>query len=54
MPSMRFNALLDTSHHGPPHPLKDAEVIAESLKGTHNAMANCVFFANRSCADKGF
>jgi hypothetical protein len=37
MSSMRFNARLDTSHHGPPHPCKDAGVVADSLTGIHNA-----------------
>jgi hypothetical protein len=30
---MRFNAPLDTSHHGPPHPFKDNRVDADSLTG---------------------
>jgi hypothetical protein len=41
MPSMRFNARLDTSHHGPPHPFKDAGVVADSLTGIHSAMVKC-------------
>jgi hypothetical protein len=28
---MRFTARLDMSHHGPPHPFKEAEVDADSL-----------------------
>jgi hypothetical protein len=28
---MRFNASLNTSYHGPPHPFKDAGVVADSL-----------------------
>jgi hypothetical protein len=28
---MRFNVRLDTSHHEPPHPFKDAGVVADSL-----------------------
>jgi hypothetical protein len=31
MSSMRFNSRLDTSHHGPPHPLKDAWAVTDSL-----------------------
>jgi hypothetical protein len=31
MPSVRFNARLDTSHHGPPHPCKDTGVVSDSL-----------------------
>jgi hypothetical protein len=36
MSSLRLNACLDTSHHGPPHPCKDAGVVANSLTGIHN------------------
>jgi hypothetical protein len=36
--SMRFNARLDTSHHGPSHPFKDAGVVADSLTDIHNVM----------------
>jgi hypothetical protein len=31
---MRFNVRLDTSYHGPPHPFRDAGVVADSLTGT--------------------
>jgi hypothetical protein len=31
MSSMRFSACFDTSHHGPPHPFKDAGVVADNL-----------------------
>jgi hypothetical protein len=41
MSSMRFNASLDASHHGPPHPYKDAGVVADSLTGIHNAPVKC-------------
>jgi hypothetical protein len=54
MSSMRCNARLDTSHHGPPHPFKDAGVVADSLTGIHNAMAKFLFVVNRSCIHKGF
>jgi hypothetical protein len=54
MSSMIFNAPLDTSHHGPPHPIKDAGVVADSLTGIHNAMVKCLFVVNRSCIYKGF
>jgi hypothetical protein len=37
---MRFKALLDTSHHGSPHPFKDAWIVADSLTGIHNAMVS--------------
>jgi hypothetical protein len=33
MSAMRFNARLHASHHGPSHPLKDAGVVADSLRG---------------------
>jgi hypothetical protein len=51
---MRFNARLDTSHHGLPHPCKDAGVVADSLTGIHSAMVKCLFVVNRSCISKGF
>jgi hypothetical protein len=54
MPSMRCNALLDASHHEPPHPFKDAGVVVDSLTGIHNAMVECPFIVNRSCMHKGF
>jgi hypothetical protein len=38
---MRFNARLDASHHGPPHPSKDAGAVADSLTGIHSAMVKC-------------
>jgi hypothetical protein len=44
---MRFNARLDTSHHGPPHPFKDAGVVADSLTSTNNAMF--FFIVDSSC-----
>jgi hypothetical protein len=34
---MSSSARLDTSHHGPPYPLKDAGVVPDSLTGIHNA-----------------
>jgi hypothetical protein len=52
MTSMRFDAHLDTSHHGPPHPYRDAGAVADNLTGIHNAM--CLFAVNRSCIHKGF
>jgi hypothetical protein len=54
MSSITFNAQLDTSHHGPQHPLKDAGVVADSPTGIHNAMVECLFVVNRSCIDKVF
>jgi hypothetical protein len=54
MSSMRFNALLDMSHHGPPHPFKDAGVVADSLTGIHNAVVKCLFVVSRRCIHKGF
>jgi hypothetical protein len=46
MSSMRFSARLDTSHHGPPHPFKDADVVANSLTGIHSEMVKCHFIIN--------
>jgi hypothetical protein len=54
MSSMRFNARLDTSHHGPPYQFKDAGVVADSLTGIHSAMVKCLLAVNRSCTPKGF
>jgi hypothetical protein len=48
MSSMRFNARLDTSRHGPSHPFKDAGVFADSLTAIHNAMVKCLLAVNRS------
>jgi hypothetical protein len=53
MSSTRFNAPLYMSHHGPPHPYKDAGAVADSLTGIHNAMVKCLFVVNRSCIHKG-
>jgi hypothetical protein len=41
MSSMKFNARLDTPHHGPPNLCKDAGVFADSLTDIHNAMVKC-------------
>jgi hypothetical protein len=48
MVSMRFNASLDTSHHGPPYPFKAAGVVAGSQTGIHNAMVKRLFVVKRS------
>jgi hypothetical protein len=48
MSTMRFGARLDISH-GPPHPFKDAEVVADSLTGIHSALQKCLFVVNRRC-----
>jgi hypothetical protein len=53
MSTMRFNALLNTSYHGPPYAFKDAGVVADSLTGIHNAMVKCLFVVNSSCKNKG-
>jgi hypothetical protein len=47
MSSMRFNARLDTSHHGPPHLFKDAGVVSDSLT------VKCLFVVSRCCVHKG-
>jgi hypothetical protein len=51
---MKFNARLDTSHLGLPHPFKDAGAVADGLTGIHNAMVKCPFDVNRSCIHKKF
>jgi hypothetical protein len=48
MPSMKFNARLDASHHGPPRPFKDAGAFEDTLTGICNAMEKCLFVVNRS------
>jgi hypothetical protein len=52
--SMRFNASLDTIHHGLPHPLKDAGVVADSLTGIHNAMVKCLFVIQQELHTQGY
>jgi hypothetical protein len=54
MSSMRFNARLYTSHHGPLQPFKDAGVVADSLRDILNATVKCLFVVDRSCTYKGF
>jgi hypothetical protein len=53
MSSMRFSALLDSSHQGPPYPSKDAGVVADSLTGIHSAMVKFLFVVNRNRTHKG-
>jgi hypothetical protein len=43
MPSMRFNARFDTSHHG-----QSPEVVVDRLIGIHNEIVKCPFVVNRS------
>jgi hypothetical protein len=43
MSFMRFNAHLDTSHHGSQYPFKDAGVVEDTLTGIHNAMVKRLF-----------
>jgi hypothetical protein len=52
--SMKFNARLDTAHHGPPHPCRDVGIAADSLTGIHNAMVKHPFVVKRSWLHKGF
>jgi hypothetical protein len=54
MASMRLNARLDTSHHGPPHPFKDSGVVAGSMRRIYNAVVKCLLVVNRSYIHKGF
>jgi hypothetical protein len=49
MSSVRFNARLDASHHGPSHAFKENGVVVGSLTGIHSAMVKCLFVVNRSC-----
>jgi hypothetical protein len=44
---MRINAPLDTSQPGTPHSFKGASVVADSLRGNHNAMVKCLFVNSR-------
>jgi hypothetical protein len=50
---MKFNALLDGSHHGLPNLSKMPGVAADSLSGIYNAMARCLFILHQSCIHKG-
>jgi hypothetical protein len=43
---------MDTSHHRPQHPFKNAGVVADSLTGIHSAMVKYLFVVNRSCIHK--
>jgi hypothetical protein len=52
MSSARFNAHLDTFHHGLPHPFQDAWVAVNSLASIKQWW--CLFVVNRSCIYKGF
>jgi hypothetical protein len=45
--AVRFKARLDMSHHGQPHPFRNAGVVADSLTGIHNAVVKCLFFFNK-------
>jgi hypothetical protein len=54
MSSMRFNACLDTSHHGSPNPFRDAVVVADSLTSIHNAMVNCLFVVTGAAYTRDF
>jgi hypothetical protein len=54
MASVKFEVSLDTSHYGPPHPFKDAGVVAGSVADTHTAMVKCLLDVNRSCINRGF
>jgi hypothetical protein len=53
MSSMKFNARLNTSHHGLPRPCKDVGVVADNLTGIHNAMVRCFFVVKWSCIHRG-
>jgi hypothetical protein len=44
MSSMRFNASLDTYHHGLLHLFKDVGVVVDSLAGINNAMVKYLFY----------
>jgi hypothetical protein len=50
--SVRFNARLDTSHHGSSNPLKDVGTVPDGLTDIRNAMVKCLFVANMSCIHK--
>jgi hypothetical protein len=46
--STKFNARLDASLHGQPHPFRDAGAVADCLTGIHNAMLKCLFVVKRA------
>jgi hypothetical protein len=45
---MKFNARLNTSHHGPQHPFKDAGVVADSLTVRTSYLIICDSVCNTS------
>jgi hypothetical protein len=45
--SLRITVGLETSRHGPPHPIRDGSTVANTLAGIHNAMTKCLFVVNR-------
>jgi hypothetical protein len=51
---MRFNAHLNTSVHGPPHPFRDARVFLDGLTDIRNVMLQCLFAVNSRSIRKGF
>jgi hypothetical protein len=48
MSYMRFSAGSKHLNHGTPHPLRDAEIVADSLRGIHNVTVKFLFIANRN------
>jgi hypothetical protein len=51
---MRVNSLLDTSHHGPLYPFRNARVVADSLIVIQNTMMKHLFVVKRSCTYEDF
>jgi hypothetical protein len=54
MTSMRFNARLHTSHHGPTHPLKDDWVFVDGLTGVHDGNGEVSLCGQQELQTQGF
>lgn len=52
MSSMRLKRRLDTPDYRPPHPFKDAGVVADRLTGMHKALVKRLFVVNRNYIHK--
>jgi hypothetical protein len=54
MPSVKFNAHLNTFHHGPPRPFKDVRIAADNLSCILNAIVTCLLLLTGAAYTKGF
>jgi hypothetical protein len=54
MTSVRFNARLDTSHHGRTHPLKNGGVFVDGLTGVHDGNGEVSLCGQQELHTQGF